>query len=185
MFSANARRLFWDLVLLGVSIGFAVVLARTDLLLQVLTQTQQLEIAGSFVAGMFFTSIFTAAPSIATLIELSRFEPLWMTVLFGAAGAVVGDLVIFRFVRDRFAEHLMQYLRMWGGTARLEHFLTRKSSHWIAYIVGGIVIASPLPDELAIALLGASGMSLRRFVPLAFAFNALGILLILLASRAL
>jgi len=185
MRAPDSRDLLWDVVLLAVSVGFAIVIARSGLLIAVLAQTRELRLAGSFVAGMFFTSIFTAPPAIAALGELAQINPPWVVGLLGGAGAVVGDLIIFRFVKDRFSAHLLAYVRLWGGTARFERFLLRRSSRWLAYAIAVIVIASPFPDELGIALLGATGMPLRRFLPLSFVLNALGIFLIALAARAL
>jgi hypothetical protein len=55
---------------------------------------------------------------------------------------------------------------------------------WLAWIIAIIALASPLPDELGVALLGASHLRLRWFIPVAFVANAIGILIICLAVRA-
>lgn len=185
MFSENARRIAVDLLILALSVGFAFFLARTDILLHALDRTRGLEMIGSFVTGMFFTSAFTVAPAAATLGELSRVNGIFWTVLLGAAGAVLGDLLIFRFVENRFAAHLAAYVKQWGGTSRLQALLLRRSTRWISWVLGCLVIASPLPDELGVALLGASHMRMRAFLPLVFFANALGILVVCLAARAL
>ncbi|MBP9757924.1 MAG: hypothetical protein KBD06_04955, partial [Candidatus Pacebacteria bacterium] len=54
---------------------------------------------------------------------------------------------------------------------------------YLTFFAGGVIIASPLPDELGISLLGLSRMREIHFVPLSFAFNFLGIFIIgLIAS---
>jgi hypothetical protein len=49
--------------------------------------------------------------------------------------------------------------------------------------VGAIIIASPLPDELGLALLGVSTLSRPQFFLLSFAMNSLGIFIILLVAQ--
>jgi hypothetical protein len=185
MLSRRGQALLWDAALVAVSVGVAVILVRTDVLISVLSRTHELALLGSFIAGMFFTSTFTVAPAAVTLGEIAQVSSLWEVALVGGLGAMVGDFVIFRFVRDRLSAHLMEYLEMVGGTEKLASVLTRKSTRWFSWILGGLLIASPLPDELAVTLLGASKMRTGWFAAVSFAFNALGILFISLAARAL
>ena len=57
-----------------------------------------------------------------------------------------------------------------------------RSFRWLTFFAGGFIIASPLPDELGIALLGFSKLKTSLFVPLSFTFNFLGICLIGIAA---
>lgn len=173
-----------DLGVIGLSIFIAVILVRTDAIVGLLTRTQELEFLGSFVAGLFFTSIFTTAPAIVTLGEIAQEYSLFLTAVVGGAGAVVGDLIIFRFVRDRFSDHLTDLIKTQGAGKRLLKVFKRRSSRWLTFVVGGLIIASPLPDELGVTLLGFSKMKLGGFIALSFVFNSIGIYLIGLAARA-
>ncbi|MBP9710908.1 MAG: hypothetical protein KBD50_01450 [Candidatus Pacebacteria bacterium] len=172
-----------DLGLLALSILIAIILVRTDALVSILTRTEELEFWGSFVAGLFFTSIFTTAPAIVTLGEIAQVYPIFLTALAGAAGAVVGDLIIFRFVKDRFSDHLMEVFGAQGGRKRLKHLLKIRSFRWLTFLLGGLIIASPLPDELGVALLGFSKMKVSGFIFISFIFNFIGILIIGIAAR--
>ncbi|OGG47302.1 hypothetical protein A2671_00140 [Candidatus Kaiserbacteria bacterium RIFCSPHIGHO2_01_FULL_49_13] len=174
-----------DLGIIALSIFIAIILARTDALITLFTATHGLELVGSFIAGLFFTSIFTTAPAIATLGELAQLNSVFLVALFGAAGALIGDFIIYQFVKDRVAEHLMELLKTEGVLRRTRTLLKRSSFRWIAFLLGGLVIASPLPDELGISLIGFSKMSVFRFAVLSYLFNFLGILLIGLAAQAL
>jgi len=174
-----------DLGIIALSVVIAVILVRTDALVSLLTRTEELEFWGSFIAGIFFTSIFTTAPAIVTLGEIAQVYPIFLTALAGAAGAVVGDLIIFRFVKERFSEHLMEVFGTQGGRKRLKHLLKIRSFRWLTFLVGGFIIASPLPDELGVALLGFSKMKISGFIAIAFIFNFIGILIIGIAARAL
>jgi hypothetical protein len=174
-----------DLGIIALSVVLAVILVRTDALVGLLTRTEELEVWGSFITGIFFTSVFTTAPAIVTLGEIAQAYPIFLTALAGASGAVVGDLIIFRFVRERFADHLMEVVGMQGGRRRFKHLLKLRSFRWLTFLVGGLIIASPLPDELGVALLGFSKLKVSGFMAISFVFNFIGILLIGIAARSL
>ena len=67
---------------------------------------------------------------------------------------------------------------------RLRALFKMKFFRWFTFFLGGIIIASPLPDELGIGLLGFSKMKVSWFVPVSFVFNFIGICLIGLVARA-
>ena len=172
------------MAIIVLSVGVAVVLVKTNIFGEVLTSTKELELLGSFVAGMFFTSVFTTVPAIVTLGEIAHANSVILTAIFGALGAVVGDLIIFRFVRDRFSEHLMELVKhQRAGRKKILHKL--KFFRWLTFLAGGLIIASPFPDELGISLLGFSKMRMSWFIPFSFTFNFVGILLIGLVAKAL
>jgi hypothetical protein len=50
-------------------------------------------------------------------------------------------------------------------------------------VVGAVIIASPLPDELGLALLGFSRIDRRYFFAISYTMNFIGIVLIGLAAR--
>ena len=141
-------------------------------------------LAASFAAGMFFTSVMTTAPALAVLGILSLHGNPLLVALVGGLGAVCGDYLIFAFVRDRLGEDFA-YLLKREGSPRFFKIFHRKSFRWVLPFVGGLIIASPLPDELGLALLGIAKMRTSRFLLLSFAFNSIGILLIGLAARSL
>ena len=174
-----------DIGIVVLSICIAIILIESSVLSQILNSTKDLAFVGSFIAGLFFTSIFTTAPAMVTLGEIAQTHSPIINALVGAAGAVLGDLIIFRFVKDRFSEHLTEILATQGGGRRLRSLLKRRSFRWITFLLGGLIIASPLPDELGVSLLGFSKMKASGFIILSFLGNFLGILLLGLAARAL
>ena len=50
-------------------------------------------------------------------------------------------------------------------------------------MLGGIIIASPFPDELGISLLGFTKTKTNAFIPVSLVFNFIGILLIGIVAR--
>ena len=185
MNDSEKKAILQDIAIIFLSILVAIILVKTEIITKILTSTKELRLFGSFVAGMFFTSVFTTAPAIATLGEIARANSIFLTALFGSMGAVVGDLIIFRFVRDKLSEHLMELIKHEGGGKRIKALFRLRSFRWFTALVGGLIIASPLPDELGISLLGCEKMKTSWFIPLSFIFNFVGIFLIGLIAKAI
>lgn len=177
------RHLLQDLIVVVASLVLAWLIIRYEWVHLVLAQLDGGVLLGSFIAGMFFTSVTTTAPAIVVLGELAQEGNLLLVALLGGLGAVVGDYVIFAFVRDRVSEDIAYVLRR-TGSPRIFKVFRRKTFRRFLPFLGGLIIASPFPDELGLALLGLSRMRTSRFLLLAFTFNAAGILLIGLAARA-
>jgi hypothetical protein len=164
-------------IILG-SIAFAVYLARADVFEQLLS-------AGfvpieAIVAGFFFTSLLTIAPAGVALGEMIQVAPVSQVAFWGAAGAVAGDLVLFFFVRDAISEDIASLLRgRW--TKKLKALARSPFLSWAVPVMGALIIALPLPDEIGIAMLGLSKTDLRFLIPISYAMNFLGIYLVGLA----
>lgn len=178
------RRLKQDFVLIALSIVFAVWLVQSGLLDSFFSETQLYGPLESFIAGMFFTSAFTTAPAIAVLAKLTSIHAVLPTAFWGGLGALFGDLVLFVFVKDRFADDLMMMIGK--GTARkLRHIFQTKLFRWFSPFVAATIIASPLPDELGVMMLGFARTNFPLFVAFSFAANFAGILAIASVAKSL
>ena len=174
--TASRRRLATDALIIVGSITIAAILWRTGLLNRFTEALDGYGWIGIFVAGALFTSVFTTAPAIATLAQLSYDHSLTSMIVLGAAGATLGDLVLFHFMRERVAENLQDVFDEHSGPLRrFKKIIDTRLFRFFAPSIGAAVIASPLPDELGIALLGLSRVKMVTFIPLAFLFNAIGI----------
>lgn len=178
------RHFLQDLMILALSVGVAVAIVYFHLVPQLLAYLGDGVALASFVAGIFFTSVATTAPAIAVLGELSLQGNPLVVALFGGLGAVVGDYIIFVFVRDRVSDDVA-YLLARTGTPRFFKIFHRRTFRWVLPLIGGLIIASPFPDELGLALLGVAKLPTSRFLMISFAFNTVGIVLIGLAARSL
>ena len=49
---------------------------------------------------------------------------------------------------------------------------------WLIPFMGALVVASPLPDEIGLAMMGFSKIRTSLFIPISFLLNFLGILVI-------
>lgn len=180
----NGIYLMRDAGIVVLSILVAVVLAKTEILKTFLFATQNTEILGSFLSGMFFTSVFTTAPAIVVLAELAQDNSVIIVAFFGALGALLGDLIIFRFIKDYLAEDI-SYLLQKSGYEKFTEIFRRKFFRWLLSFLGALVIASPLPDELGLAMLGLSKTRTKLFVLISFSFNFIGIFAIGLIAKSL
>lgn len=167
------------LLLLSAALFFY--LAKTPVADNLIQQAGTLGYIGAFFAGLFFVSTFTAAPAAVVLFHLAeRLHPVEIALLAGAGG-VVGDYVIFRFMKDKiFAE--LRYLFLKRGKPVRALF---KSPYfgWLTPIFGAILVASPVPDEVGVSMMGLSKMSTRQFLLIAFLLDVVGIFLIVSAAR--
>jgi len=173
-----------DLGIIILSIVIAVILVKTGALKSLLTSTQELKFIGSFMAGIFFVSVFTAAPATVVLAEIAQSNPVFGVAFFGGVGALVGDLVIFRFIKDKLSEDFL-YLIKKSKSERLISIFRLKLFRWLISFIGALIVASPLPDELGLAMMGLSKIKTPLFIPLSFSLNFLGIMTVGLIAKAL
>jgi len=173
-----------DLAIVTLSIFIAIILAKTGALESLITSTQETRFIGSFIAGVLFVSVFTAAPATVALGEIAQSNSVIIVAILGGLGALVGDLFIFRFVKDKLSEDLLNLIRR-SKSERLAVIFRMKGLRWVVPLMGALIIASPLPDEIGVVMLGLSKMKNSLFIPLSFILNSAGILVIGLISKAL
>jgi hypothetical protein len=173
-----------DIGIIGASVLFAVWLGSSGIADRFVGFTGGLHWLESFVAGILFTSAFTTAPAIVLLGNLAQADSALVTAFFGGVGAVVGDLLIFRFVRDALAEDFLALAGHAQGS-RIRRIFRLRIFKWFTPFVAGLIMASPLPDELAMMLMGFSRTKTRVVILFSLIANTLGILAIGLAAQAL
>ncbi len=180
----QGNNLIRDLAIVILSIFVAIILAKTGALESLITSTHEMRFIGSFIAGILFVSVFTAAPATVVLGEIAQSNSVLALAIIGGLGALIGDLIIFRFVRDRVSQDF-SYLIKISKTERLVSIFRLKLFKWIIPFIGALIVASPLPDEVGLAMLGLSRMKTSVFIPLSFLLNSIGILIIGLIAKAL
>lgn len=174
-----------DCGIIALSVLVALILAKNGIIDAILLKTGERLILGSFIAGMFFTSIFTTAPAIVALGIIAQGAPnIFAVALPGAFGALLGDLIIFRFLRDGLNKDIIDLIKLQRST-RIKALFKLKFFRWMMSGLGALVIASPLPDELGLMMMGLSKLNMRLFIPISLIFNFLGILAIGLVARGL
>ena len=180
----HKKKLLKDLFFLSISFFVAVVLVRSGLVHELARYTDGWGFLGVFIAGMGFSSAFTTAPAIVILFELAEdFSPIWLFVIIAALGAMTTDLIIFRFLRDGLDEDITYLVEHSTNLARFRATFHSRLFYWFGTLVAALVIASPLPDELGLALFGLLRLDKKKFIPVSLFMNSIGIFIIALAAR--
>lgn len=165
-------------------------------MLKAIPELQKLGYVGIFFVGILYSSTLTAAPATAILHVSSRVMDPFITSLIAACGSVTGDYMLFRFVKENLIEEakkLSEELNtkflyrleplsrlIFTRSFRIKLFKLSRSERWksLLPIASAIIIASPLPDELGVALLGAAKYEKKKFILFSYVSNFLGILFI-------
>ncbi len=178
----SRQKLLRDLSVIFLSICLSVFLGRSGLMSRAVAALSGSPFGASFVSGWFFTSLFTTPVSIAAFASIAKTMDIIPMAFYGAFGAMLGDLVIFLFIRDSLAEDV-RYLMRGKRSRRVVAIFHRRLFRWLTPLLGAFVIASPLPDELGIGMMGFSELRTTVLLPVSFCMNFLGILAIGLVAR--
>lgn len=164
-----------------ISIIFVAFLSAFDSFHQALVQLGTYGYIGAFVAGILFVSTYTVSIGALTLLILAEtLHPVEIALIAGL-GAVVGDYTIFMIIRDNLMNELTDIYKRFGGN-HISHVLHTRYFSWSLPVIGALIIASPLPDELGVGLMGIARMKTYKFLLLSFVLNSIGIFLVVSAS---
>ena len=171
-----------NITLLLISLILAYFVFQNESLHNFILQLGEFGYFGAFLAGVLFVSTFTMATGAVVLLVLAEtLSPVEIGLIAGA-GAVFGDLIIFRFVKDGLAKEVKQIYNFFDKNHHFQKVLHSKYFSWTLPVVGALIIASPLPDEIGVSLMGISKLKTYQFLFVSFVLNAIGIFLIVTAS---
>ncbi|MEM5797720.1 MAG: hypothetical protein QW818_02685 [Candidatus Aenigmatarchaeota archaeon] len=154
----------------------------------------------SFVAGIFFTYGLTAVPATAILFTLGQDLNPFLIAFTGAIGSVISNYFLFIFIRDRLLVEINSLLKEVKSLTKPVSFLffwkelririwqaISKSKIWqlITPVIGGFIIASPLPNELAAAMFAAVKFEPKKFIIVTYLLSFIGILAIASSAKLL
>ena len=160
------------LVLFLAGVIIVVVLVKIPATRGIIDSVDGLGYFGALIAGLLYAEGLTAPTATLIFVQMpDSLNELGLAV-FGGIGALVYDLVIFVLFRRASHTNFIETIK-----ARLttKHSLPR----WLLLLIGGIILASPLPDEMAAGLLGLSTIKVQWFLAASFILNTLGILAII------
>ncbi len=171
------------LILLGIAIAFLI--SRSQVFQHLILGLGNFGYLGAFLAGMFFSSTFTVTIGGLILLNLGKVLPPFPLVLFSALGAVTCDLLIYKLIKDRIAAEIVpiyEGLEKLEKKSHLKKIFHTKYFGWTLPVVGALVMVTPLPDELAISLLGISNIKTLRFLLISLCSHGLGMFLVVSAT---
>jgi hypothetical protein len=162
----NHYRTFLILIVIALTLESYI----TGTLQEFLIGLGQYEYVGAFFAGFFYTYGVTTPFALTVLYVLSGYMNPFAMGLVGAFGSVFGEYLIYGFAKSQSDVVCKK------KNVRL--IIRNKYVLMLSPLIAGIIIMSPLPDELAAAFLGVEKYDVKKFMALAFVFNFLGILAI-------
>jgi len=145
---------------------------------------------GSFAAGILFVYGFTAPIATAVLLIFAKTQNIWITGLIAGLGALLGDFIIFKFIKYSFADEI-ETLKREKVVTNINNLIPESIRNhnikkYLLMVFAGIIIASPLPDEIGISLLAIYGeISDIVFAVLSYLLNTIGIFIILVIGSLL
>lgn len=174
------------LFLLILFISAAYFLFSNPVISSFIAKLENLGYIGFFIAGLFFSFGFSAPFAVGFFIT-SNPSNLFLAALLGAIGGTLGNLVIFKSIRSSFLGELKALED--EKPIKALHEIVKNNLHikmsvYLLYIFAGLIIASPLPNEIGVALLATiKHIKVKTLNILSFIFNGFGIIIILLLSR--
>jgi uncharacterized membrane protein YdjX (TVP38/TMEM64 family) len=153
--------------------------------LDFVSNLDQLSYFGIFIAGIFLAFGFSAPFSVGFFI-VAQPNNLFLATLIGGIGAMVGDMIIFKTIKFSFMDEfeklkrikIIKYIRK--ISIKNKHLLIK---HYLLYVFAGILIATPLPDEVGVSMLaGLTNINPKKLAVISFILHSTAIFLILYFS---
>ena len=161
----------WLLLVFSVLLGFYLYLS--GVLINLIDAIGNFGLIGILIAGVFYSYAFTVAPATALLIFFANnYNPILVS-FFGAIGAMIGNLVIFNFFKKGLPDELENLIKK----TKINK-LKRSKFKWLVPGIGGLIISSPLPDEMGVSLLGMTKFNTNQFMVLSFILQFIGLLIL-------
>lgn len=174
------KKLTKDLFIIAFSIVIAIILVKTNAVATLINSTREFVIITSFLTGIFYVSLFTVVPASVAIAEIAQKTSPLLIAFIGAFGSLLGDYIIFRYIKNNLSEYVVAFAKK----LRRESILKSQMFRFCFSFVGAVVIASPLPDEIGLGLMGITKIRTKYFVPISYSLNFIGILVIALIGKA-
>ncbi|MEW6329214.1 MAG: hypothetical protein AB1468_03800 [Candidatus Micrarchaeota archaeon] len=167
---------------------------------RMLLRMGELEYLGALLAGLFYSYGLTTPLAVIVFAVLAENLNPFLIALIGALGALLADFALFSNIGNIagkhvhfqfFAERKMDHLFGSPNKSVARNIdvnvplIRSKLLYSLSPLIAGVVLALPVPDELAIVFLGLEKYEKKRFFAFVFLFKFLGILAICLAAKAL
>lgn len=174
---------FQKLTILILTIILAYILFRNSSINYFISSLGNLKLLGTFVAGIFFAFGFTAPFAVGYFIVSNPSNVLFLGII-GGLGALLSDLFIFKIIRISFMDEFRELKKnkfFKEGYYLLNKIIHEKIKIYLICILAGILIASPLHDEVGVTLLaGLTKIKTHFLAVISFILNTIGIIILLL-----
>ena len=160
------------ILLIGILI-ITILLIVTGKFTEIIALSGNFGIIGVLISGIFFGYGFTVIPATASLVYFTgSFNPI-IIAFIGATGTMIGDLMIFNYIKNQIPDEIEDLIK----SSKIRK-LKKTRYYWIIPTIACFIIASPLPDEIGVSLLGSYKFDANKFMLLSFILNFIGILIV-------
>lgn len=187
-----------NLLLLALGLVLAYYMIKNTQIISFIGSLGNFGYPAAFLLGMLFTYAFTAVPATVAIFSLGEVLNPILIALIGAVGSVIGNYIIFKLVRDRLLKEINMLskevktltkpvsalffweelrIRIWRAVSR--------SKVWqvLVPVFAGFILASPIPDEVGVAIFGAIKFNPEKFMVVSYILHFIGILIIAYSAR--
>jgi hypothetical protein len=169
------------LVLLIACIALAYYLFSIDAVGNFVAGISRLSSIGDFIGGVFFSFGFTVPFSIGFFLT-SHPSNIFLSTFIAGIGSVIGDLVIFRTIKFSFMDEFRE-LEKKKAIQKIEKIVKNNRhvlvSHYLVYIFAGLALATPVPDEIGVAMLaGLTTIKPSKLAIISFILHAIPIFML-------
>ena len=168
------------LTLIFISILLTIFLSENDSLNKTIFNISSIPMLGSFIAGILYVSASTAPFGVFLLLSLSKSLPAIEIAIFAGLGGAIADFVLFRFFKGNIIPEITPIYNRLGGQ-HLTKLMHHKLLRWSLPIIGAIIVASPIPDEIGVVLMGLSKIKNYQFILLSLFLDISGVFLLVSA----
>ncbi len=179
------RRYFTILIFAG-SVVLALLLAQRGIFTRATAHIGAFGYVAALGAGMLFASTPTAASAAVVFVDLGKqLHPLLLAIL-GGVGAACGDLLFYSTFKKSFlfeTKTLLKKILSVQSVDALKAALKKKHFRFFLAILAATLIASPLPDELGLALLSIIDFKPKYLSIIGFVLNGFGIFILASVGR--
>jgi hypothetical protein len=170
------------IIIFVLCIVFAYYIFRSPIVISWIEYIEKLNYAGNFFAGMLLALGFSA-PFAIGFFMIAQPGNIIFAALCGALGAVVSDLIVFKFIKVSFIKEFRD-LEKTPAIEKIrkifDHSFSIRLRHYILYIFAGLILVTPLPDEIGVSMLaGLTTIRPKILVAISFVLHFTVILLIL------
>ncbi len=139
----------------------------------------------SFIGGLLIAFGFSAPFGVGFLINSSP-QSLLLGTLIAGIGATISDLAIFKFIKFSFMNEFEE-LEKTKTMQKIEKIFRKRKmrifKNYLLYSFAGILIATPLPDEIGVSMLaGFTTIKTKTLAIISFLLHTMAIFLILYLS---
>lgn len=174
------RLRFGNLILIVFGVVFGVWLIYNPEIFLFLAEDKSLGYIGTFVLGFVYPYGVTTPAAIAGFYLLGKSISPWIIALVGAAGALISDFLIFYFIRHKLLDHLNSFSKRFNMNIHIigQKINKHKTLKHLIPLGAGMIVASPLPTEIAIGIFAAIKFEMKKFLLYAFVFHFVSILIV-------